>query len=160
MKINTVKLGIDPGLTGAIALLNGDELIKLWDMPLTERRSGKGQEVNPYLLSDIIAEVREISANHALTAQIEEVGAMPGQGVTAMFGFGMSFGIVRGVLAAHGISTTAVRPQAWKKRFSLIRKDKDASRALAIERFPEHSRELSRKKDNGRADAIFIALYN
>ena len=58
------KIGIDPGLTGAIALLNGDELIKLWDMPLTERRSGKGQEVNPYLLSDIIAEVREISANH------------------------------------------------------------------------------------------------
>ena len=90
---------------------------------------------------------------------IEHVTAMPGQGVTSMFNFGQSFGILKGICSAMQLSVFFVRPAKWKKYFNLINSEKDASRTRAIEIFPYYSSHLSRKKDSNKADAILIASY-
>ena len=90
---------------------------------------------------------------------IEHVTAMPGQGVTSMFNFGQSFGILKGVCSAMQLSVYFVRPTKWKKYFNLINSEKDASRTRAIEIFPYYSSHLSRKKDSNKADAILIASF-
>lgn len=157
-------VGIDPGITGAIALLSikGNEktLVQVWDMPICEKMHGKGGEVNPYMLSDIIAEAALIAKNKPIRANVEVVGARPGQGVTSMFGFGMSYGMVRAVLASYNIRTSLIQPVAWKRQAEILRKEKDASRSAAIANFENAAPILSRKKDNGRADAILIASYD
>jgi len=149
-------LGIDPGLTGAIALIDGEDCLQVWDMPAIEKTHGKGKEVNAYLLADLIVEaVSEAEGN--IVAHVEQVSAMPGQGVSSMFSFGHSAGVVKGVLGALGVKVVMVRPQAWKKTHSLTGKGKDASRTLAISLYPEMRHRLERKKDVGRADAMLIA---
>ena len=90
---------------------------------------------------------------------IEQVSAMPGQGVTSMFNFGQSFGILKGICSAMQLPMYFVRPTKWKKYFNLINSEKDASRTKAIEIFPYFSSELSRKKDSNKADAILIASF-
>ena len=90
---------------------------------------------------------------------IEHVTAMPGQGVTSMFNFGQSFGILKGICSAMQLSMYFVRPAKWKKYFNLINSEKDASRTRAIEIFPYFSSQLSRKKDSNKADAILIASF-
>ena len=90
---------------------------------------------------------------------IEQVSAMPGQGVTSMFNFGQSFGILKGICSAMQLPTYFVRPAKWKKYFNLINSEKDASRTRAIEIFPYFSSNLSKKKDSNKADAILIASY-
>ena len=90
---------------------------------------------------------------------VEHVNAMPGQGVTSMFNFGQSFGVIKGICAALGLPIHFVRPTKWKKHFNLIKTNKDASRTKVIEIYPEISSKLHRKKDSNRADAILIALY-
>ena len=94
-----------------------------------------------------------------LVAKVEQVGPMPGQGVSSMFSFGYSAGVVSGVLGSLGVNKVMVRPQAWKKAYGLTGRDKDAARTLAIERYPEAAPLLVRKKDVGRADALLIAGY-
>jgi crossover junction endodeoxyribonuclease RuvC len=90
---------------------------------------------------------------------IEQVSAMPGQGVTSMFNFGQSYGILKGMCSAMHLPMYFVRPAKWKKYFSLINAEKDASRTKAIEIFPYFSSNLSKKKDSNKADAILIASY-
>ena len=90
---------------------------------------------------------------------IEQVSAMPGQGVTSMFNFGQSFGILKGICSAMQLPLFFVRPAKWKKHFNLINSQKDASRTKAIEIFPYFSTNLSKKKDSNKADAILIANY-
>ena len=90
---------------------------------------------------------------------IEHVSAMPGQGVTSMFNFGQSFGVIKGICSAMELPIFYVRPAKWKKHFNLINSEKDASRTKVIEMFPIISNKLSRKKDNNKADAILIAQY-
>ena len=90
---------------------------------------------------------------------IEQVSAMPGQGVTSMFNFGQSYGILKGVCSAMQLPTFFVRPARWKKYFNLINSQKDASRTRAIEIFPYFSTQLSKKKDSNKADAILIASF-
>ena len=90
---------------------------------------------------------------------IEHVSAMPGQGVTSMFNFGQSFGILKGICSAMNLPMYFVRPAKWKKHFNLINSSKDASRTKAIEIFPYFSTNLSKKKDANKADAILIASY-
>ncbi len=90
---------------------------------------------------------------------IENVSAMPGQGVTSMFNFGQSFGILKGICSAMQLPMYFVRPIKWKKYFNLLNLKKDASRARAIEIFPYFSSQLSRKKDSNKADAILIASF-
>lgn len=150
-----IVLGIDPGLSGAVAFYDtktGD--ITVVDMPTVEvMRSGKKKnEVSPQLLSDAIA------AGHPAMAFVERVGAMPGQGVTSVFSFGRSMGVVEGVLAAFDIPTTIVPPQVWQKGVNL-RGGKDGSRERAMQLFPRQASLFARKKDDGRSDASLIAYY-
>ena len=90
---------------------------------------------------------------------IEQVSAMPGQGVTSMFNFGQSFGVLKGVCSAMQLPMYFVRPAKWKKYYSLINSKKDASRTKVIEIFPYISTQLSKKKDSNKADAILIASF-
>ena len=94
-----------------------------------------------------------------LKVVVEQVSAMPGQGVTSMFNFGQSFGILKGICAAMQLPIYFVRPAKWKKYFNLINAEKDASRTRAIEIFPYYSSNLSKKKDSNKADAILIASF-
>ena len=84
---------------------------------------------------------------------------MPGQGVTSMFNFGQSFGVIKGICSAMQLPMYFVRPTKWKKYFNLIKTEKEASRTKAIEIFPQISSILSKKKDNNKADAILIASF-
>jgi len=90
---------------------------------------------------------------------IEQVSAMPGQGVTSMFNFGQSFGVLKGICSAMQLSMYFVRPAKWKKYYGLIKTEKDASRTKVIEIFPYISNKLSKKKDSNKADAILIANF-
>lgn len=151
-------LGIDPGLSGAIALLDEEgEIIEIYDMPISAKTSGKGNQVNAYLLAGYIGIVNaDYSLN--ISAVIERVHAMPKQGVTSSFGFGRTLGVIEGVLASLSIPIEWVTPQKWKKQNGLIGKDKDAARTLCIERYPKHLELFKRKKDCGRADAVLIGF--
>ena len=158
-------LGIDPGQTGAIVLIDDAKraLLQIWDMPTSEKTRGKGQQVNAYLLADVIDEAIDLAAGGTYGIRpevvIEAVGAMPGQGVTSMFGFGHSAGVVDGVVAAKGLKATKVAPQAWKRLYGLTGREKDAARTEAMQLYPEASAFLARKKDCGRADALLIAHW-
>lgn len=144
-------IGIDPGLTGAIAVLGPDgSFVAVHDMPTTKLGKNK-RRVNGPVLAEIIK-------SYLVTmAVVEVVHAMPGQGVTSMFNFGEGYGVIKGVLAGLGVPHKDATPQKWKKACDLIGSEKDAARALAIELFPDAS--LSRKKDIGRADALLIAKF-
>ncbi len=168
-----MKLGIDPGQTGALALVtNEGELVWVRDMPVQAKTSGKGNEVNAYLLADAIEDAASDAheAGTTLLVVIEQVNAMPGgggtkgqprrtMGATSAFGFGDSFGVIRGVCAALGLKVKRVRPQVWKKQAGLQGKLKDVARTKCIETWPGHRDEFKRKKDIGRADAAMIGLY-
>jgi len=144
-------IGIDPGITGAIAVLDlKKNLITLHDMPT--QTIGKRQQVNAHELAAILRGVG------ACVAYVERVGAMPKQGVSSMFNFGETAGVLRGVLAALEIQVCYVTPQKWKKATNLIGKEKDEARTLAIQRWPEMAHMLKLKKHCGRADAALIAL--
>lgn len=145
-------IGIDPGISGALAVISED-VSGIFDMPVMSSSKGKNQ-INPYELADILRfEMPD-------KVVIEKVSAMPGQGVTSMFSFGKSVGIIEGVCAALGLPVEFLTPQSWKKKAGLIGKDKDYSRTMAIQKYPEFAPRLSRKKDVGRADAIHIAMHH
>jgi len=148
---------IDPGITGAIAIISPEGHARVFDMPTMAKNSGNGQQVNPYELSRIIIEVMDSACD--VVAYVERVNAMPGQGVTSMFSFGQAYGVIHGVLGALDIPVEFPTPQQWKKFHGLIGKPKDSARTLAIQKFPYLSKDLARKKDVGRADALLIGLY-
>jgi crossover junction endodeoxyribonuclease RuvC len=153
-----ITIGIDPGQSGAIAILADGEPIQVFDMPVSARKTS-GQEVSATaLVIELRAILRRSEGAHVFAA-IEQVGAMPGNGGTSMFRFGEGFGIVKGVLSALGIGYTLITPPRWKKWAGLIGADKDASRTLAMQRFPGAVPWLTRKKDDGRADAILLARF-
>lgn len=154
MEIETVKIGIDPGLSGAIALLENNRLSDLVDMPVMPL-PGKRNQVNAAEVVKII----KLWANDSppITAYLEQVSAMPQQGVSSMFGFGVSYGIIQGILASLEIPVILVNPQKWKRAAGLIRQPKDMARTIAQRLYP--LAELSLKKHVGRADALLIARY-
>lgn len=150
-----IVLGIDPGLSGALAFYDTTtEVLVVMDMPTVEvTRNGKNKrEVSPALVADMVA------GKGIEKAFMERVSAMPGQGVSSMFSFGRSAGILEGVLAAYEIPTTMVTPQAWMKAMN-VRAGKDGSRERAMQLFPQYSTAFSRKKDDGRSDAALIAKF-
>lgn len=147
-------VGIDPGITGAIAVLDG--IARVWDMPVSAKLSGKGQQVSAYGFAELL---HGIGVSSHVDVYVEQVGPMPKQGVTSVFSFGRSAGVLEGALAMLRCKVVMVRPQTWKKRAGLLRADKDAARTLAMQTWPALAPELSRKKDVGRADALLIALY-
>jgi crossover junction endodeoxyribonuclease RuvC len=150
-----MKIGIDPGISGALALLTDkNEVVDVQDMPVMALNDKK-QQVNAVGVALILE--RWQGSETPLVAYIEKVSARPGQGVTAMFNFGMGYGIVQGVLACKRIPFYLVTPQLWKKRAGLIHSEKDKARTVAQQIFPKL--DLTRKKDIGRADALLIAMY-
>lgn len=151
----SVILGIDPGASGGLAFFNIERgLLDVFDMPIVEVKRGNRnkKEVSPQMLQAIIG------ARRVHAAYLEKVGAMPGQGVSSMFQFGRSVGMIEGVLATLLIPTSYVTPQKWQKEVG-ARGGKDASRARAAELFPAYAANFQRKKDDGRADAALIAFY-
>ena len=157
-----IKIGIDPGISGAIAVLCDDVLLEVHDMPALEVRVGKAnkRQVNPAMLASILYGITLLpeAKGHNSWVVLEKVGAMPGQGVTSMFNFGRSFGVVEGVAAGLRLGITYVTPQAWQKRAGK-KEGKDGSRQRVMELYPEHADLFKRVKDDGRADAVLIARY-
>ena len=150
-------IGIDPGLSGAIAILKDNKVLKIFDMPVMSEGKKNKRQLNSAQLVDLIRE--NMSIEDEVAVVVEQVNAMPGQGVTSMFNFGQSFGILKGICSAMQLPMYFVRPARWKKYFGLINSEKDASRTKVIEMFPYFSSQLSKKKDSNKADAILIANF-
>ena len=152
-------IGIDPGLSGSICFMRDGKILDVIEMPtMTEGKKNKRQVNGSQIYNEIFKRINKIE-NSEVRAVIEQVSAMPGQGVTSMFNFGQSFGILKGICSAMQIPVYFVRPTKWKKYFNLINSEKDASRTRAIEIFPYFSAQLSKKKDSNKADAILIASF-
>ncbi len=152
-------IGIDPGISGAICFMEKGKIIDVIDMPSMADGKKNKKQVNGSQLFNEISSYTKHKSIEDIKVIIEHVSAMPGQGVTSMFNFGQSFGILKGVCSAMNLSMHFVRPVKWKKHFNLINSSKDASRTKAIEIFPYFSVNLSKKKDANKADAILIASY-
>jgi crossover junction endodeoxyribonuclease RuvC len=150
-------IGIDPGLSGAIAILEDNKIKELFDMPVMPDGKKNKRQLNSALLVKLIK--NNIEDLEKTVMVVEQVNAMPGQGVTSMFNFGQTFGAIKGICAALGLPIFLVRPAKWKKHFELINSSKDASRTKAIEMYPSASEQLSKKKDVNKSDAILIARY-
>ena len=154
-----IIIGIDPGLSGSICFFQNGVIIDVIEMPImTDGKKNKKQVNGSQIFNEISKRIREIDKKDVKVV-IEQVSAMPGQGVTSMFNFGQSFGILKGICSAMQLPMYFVRPAKWKKYFNLINSEKDASRTKAIEIFPYFSINLSRKKDSNKADAILIASF-
>ena len=152
-------IGIDPGISGSICFFQDGVINDVVEMPtMTEGKKNKKQVNGSQIFNEIKERVKKID-NKDIKVVIEQVSAMPGQGVTSMFNFGQSFGILKGICSSMQLSTYFVRPAKWKKYFNLINSQKDASRTKAIQIFPYFSSQLSRKKDSNKADAILIASF-
>ena len=152
-------IGIDPGISGALCFMEHGKIINVIDMPsMADGKKNKRQVNGSQVFNEISRYIKDKNPNDVKVI-IEHVSAMPGQGVTSMFNFGQSFGIIKGICSAMNLPMYFVRPAKWKKYFSLINASKDASRTKAIEIFPYFSVNLSKKKDANKADAILIASY-
>mgnify|MGYP006090041883 FL=1 len=150
-------IGIDPGLSGGIAVLKNNSIKKLYDMPVMPEGKKNKRQLNSAQLAKLIKD--NIDKNEEVVIVVEQVNAMPGQGVTSMFNFGQTFGAIKGISAALELPIFFVRPAKWKKHFELINSSKDASRTKAIEMYPHLAEKLSRKKDVNKSDAILIARF-
>ena len=152
-------IGIDPGISGSICFLEDGTIKDVLEMPtMTEGKKNKKQVNGNQLFNEIKSRLSEINQDDVCVV-VEHVTAMPGQGVTSMFNFGQSYGVIKGICSAMQLPIHFVRPTKWKKYFNLINTSKDASRSRAIEIFPKISDNLKRKKDSNKADAILIASY-
>ena len=150
-------IGIDPGLSGAIAVLDDLKIFDMFDMPVMSEGKKNKNQLNSALLVSIMK--KHILSNGDTFVIVEQVSAMPGQGVTSMFNFGQTFGAIKGICASLNLPIFYVRPTKWKKHFELINASKDASRTKVIEMYPSISDRLRKKKDVNKADAILIARY-
>ena len=152
-------IGIDPGISGSICFFNEGKIIDVVEMPtMIEGKKNKKQVNGAQIFNEISERIKKLDKRD-IKIVIEQVSAMPGQGVTSMFNFGQSYGILKGICSAMQLPMYFVRPAKWKKYFNLINSEKDASRTRAIEIFPYFSSQLSRKKDSNKADAILIASF-
>ena len=154
-----IIVGIDPGISGSICFFENGKIIDVVEMPtMIEGKKNKRQVNGSQVYNEISKRINK-SEKHNVRVVIEQVSAMPGQGVTSMFNFGQSFGFLKGICSAMQLPLYFVRPAKWKKYFGLINSEKDASRTRAIEIFPYYSSQLSKKKDSNKADAILIASF-
>ena len=152
-------IGIDPGISGSICFFKDGKILDVIEMPtMTEGKKNKKQVNGSQIYNEILKRIKKIEKQE-IRVVIEKVSAMPKQGVTSMFNFGQSFGILKGICSAMQLPMYFVRPAKWKKYFNLINSEKDASRTKAIEIFPHFSAQLSRKKDSNKADAILISSF-
>ena len=152
-----IVFGIDPGVSGALSIYENKKLKEVIDMPTMSEGKKNKKQINAAQLS---LEIKQrINGSSEIAVVIEHVTAMPGQGVTSMFNFGQSFGVIKGICSALTLPIYFVRPVKWKKHFNLIGSSKDASRTKAIELFPSFSNDMAKKKDANKADAILIGRY-
>ena len=152
-------IGIDPGISGAICFFQNGEITDVIDIPsMADGKKNKRQINSQQVFNEISERIINIPRKEIIVV-IEQVSAMPGQGVTSMFNFGQSFGVLKGICSAMQLSMYFVRPAKWKKYYGLIKTEKDASRTKVIEIFPYISNKLSKKKDSNKADAILIANF-
>jgi crossover junction endodeoxyribonuclease RuvC len=151
-----VILGVDPGLSGALAAvsLETGKIISVFDMPIFSKKGSKKtiNEINDQELAFLIG------CFDVHIAVVEQVSALPGQGVTSMFRLGSAFGTIKGVLAGLGVPFITVHPAKWKKDMRLSG-DKAMSRQLASRVWPDTSHEFRRVKDDGRAEAALLAKW-
>ena len=150
-------IGIDPGLSGAIAVMEDNKVLNIFDIPVMSEGKKNKRQLNSALLVNLLK--KNINKEEEVAVVVEQVNAMPGQGVTSMFNFGQTFGALKGICAALELPIFFVRPSKWKKHFELINSSKDASRTKAIEMYPKLSSQLSKKKDVNKSDAILIARF-
>ena len=151
-------IGVDPGISGSICFFEDGKILDVIEMPvMTEGKKNKKQVNGAQIYNEFSKRINR--KDDKIRVVIEQVSAMPGQGVTSMFNFGQSFGILKGICSAMQLPMFFVRPAKWKKYFNLINSQKDASRTRAIETFPYFSAQLSKKKDSNKADAILIASF-
>ena len=154
-----IIIGIDPGISGSICFFEDGKIIDIIDMPvMSDGKKNKRQVNGAQIYNEISSRIKNYNIND-IKVVIEQVSAMPGQGVTSMFNFGQSFGVLKGICSAMQIPMYFVRPAKWKKYFNLINSQKDASRTKAIQIFPYISSQLSKKKDANKADAILLASF-
>ena len=140
-------IGIDPGISGAICFLDNGKILDVIEMPtMTEGKKNKKQVNGSQIYNEVLKRIINKDKQN-IRVIIEQVSAMPGQGVTSMFNFGQSFGILKGMCSAMQLPMYFIRPAKWKKYFGLINSEKDASRTKVIEMFPYFSSNLSKKKD-------------
>ena len=152
-------IGIDPGISGAICFFEKGKVKDVMDMPtMSEGKKNKKQLNGRQIFTEISSRIESYSKEEIFVV-VEQVSAMPGQGVTSMFNFGQSVGVIKGICFAMQLPIFYVRPTKWKKYFDLINSSKDASRTKVIEIFPKISHLLSKKKDANKADAILIASF-
>ena len=152
-------IAIDPGIKGAICIFKDGEILDVFDMPIMPVGKKNKSQVNG---SQVFNEIQRAISNYNnkdIRVVIEQVSAMPGQGVTSMFNFGQSYGVLKGIFSAMQLPIDFVSPVKWKRFFNLLNAQKDSSRTKAIEFFPHISSKLSRKKDSNKADAILIASF-
>jgi len=144
-------LGIDPGLTGAWAVVNGDDLEAIQDMPVW--KPGKREMIDPRVLSDQLrmAEFGKII--------IEKAQPMPKQGVSSTFRYGRCMGIIEAVAYHFEVPVHFISPVQWKRKARLIKQDKDMSRALARTLWPKFDERFRKVKDHGKAEAALIAYF-
>jgi len=152
----SIVIGIDPGISGAISVFRDGKLESVVDMPTVEIASGK--TIKRHISAATLRNILELDMYQFSHVVIEKVGAMPGQGVTSMFNFGRSAGIIEGVVAALRMPHTYVTPATWTKAVGRAA-GKDASRMRAMELFPTRAELFKRAKDDGRADAALIAYW-
>ena len=148
-------IGIDPGLSGGIAILQNNKIKDIFDMPVMAEGKKNKRQLNSAQLVNLLKQ----NIDEETIVVVEQVNAMPGQGVTSMFNFGQTFGAIKGICASLGLPIFFVRPAKWKKHFELINSSKDASRTKVIEMYPAISNKLSKKKDVNKSDAILIARF-
>jgi len=152
-------IAIDPGINGAICFFENGQVKDVLEMPtMAEGKKNKRQINGHQMYNELSSRIKGYNSQN-INVIVEQVSAMPGQGVTSMFNFGQSFGVIKGICAAMQLPIFFVRPVKWKKHFELINSQKDASRTKAIEMFPKISPILSKKKDSNKADAILIASF-
>ena len=149
--------GIDPGLSGAIAVLENEVVLDIIDLPVMAEGKKNKRQLNSAELSQYMS--KNVENIHKTSVVVEQVNAMPGQGVTSMFNFGQTFGAIKGISATLKLPIYFVRPSKWKKHFDLINSSKDASRTKAIEIYPSLAQKLSKKKDVNKSDAILIGRF-
>ena len=152
-----IVFGIDPGVSGALSIYEHKKLKEVIDMPTMSEGKKNKKQINA---AQLALEIKNrVNGSENVAVVIEHVSAMPGQGVTSMFNFGQSFGVIKGICSALTLPIYFIRPVKWKKHFNLIGSSKDASRTKATELFPNFSNKMSKKKDANKADAILIGRY-
>jgi crossover junction endodeoxyribonuclease RuvC len=152
----TLTFGIDPGVSGGIAVLLDGKLLAVDPLPIRARLYGSGMQLDGAELMGWLLEQR---AGRPCMAYLEAVASRPGQGVRSVFNFGHMVGSIEGVLQAMGFPYELVGANTWKKRAGLTGKDKNASRSLAMQLFPDQAERFKRVKDDGLAEAALIGRY-